>query len=197
MNVSPFVRRMRMETSVDHRTGRVEPTWRMVPGECCESLAFQTAADMGVSDEVVRRSETLFEQLTILHPPMDTNGVGEVRRSIPGGGGGGTTTTTTTRRADVSNPPVDRGARPYPLSNSAPLEAFRDLLLDVAAAMPAPAGFIADDGGGDTSLATGPSALGDLVGGCLVQSFPTKCSYTLFSSLNVRWQPTLFREESM
>mmetsp|Transcript_16796 Transcript_16796/g.41242 ORF Transcript_16796/g.41242 Transcript_16796/m.41242 type:complete len:426 (+) Transcript_16796:1154-2431(+) len=77
LELSPFVRRMRMETApvvVTATGGRgggegggltkwVRPTWRMVPGECRESLALQTAVDMGVSHEVVRRSTELLKVL--------------------------------------------------------------------------------------------------------------------------------------
>ena len=35
------------------------PTWRVVPGECRESLALQTATDMGVRADVVARGEAL------------------------------------------------------------------------------------------------------------------------------------------
>ena len=52
--------RMRMETSPDPtRPGRVRPTWRVVDGECTESLALQVAEDCGLPADVVRRAEEL------------------------------------------------------------------------------------------------------------------------------------------
>ena len=62
LDLSPFARRARMETATV-AGGRVAPTWRMVPGECRESLALQTAVDMGVNDAVVRRSEALLRRM--------------------------------------------------------------------------------------------------------------------------------------
>ena len=62
LDLSPFARRARMETAIG-ADGRVAPTWRMVPGECRESLALQTAVDMGVDDAVVRRSEALLRRI--------------------------------------------------------------------------------------------------------------------------------------
>ena len=62
LNLSPFAKRMMMETR-DDRDGRLRPTLRMVLGECRESLALQTATDMGVSDEVVQRSQALLAQI--------------------------------------------------------------------------------------------------------------------------------------
>ena len=62
LNLSPFAKRMMMETREDN-DGRLRPTLRMVPGECRESLALQTATDMGVSDEVVHRSQELLAQI--------------------------------------------------------------------------------------------------------------------------------------
>ena len=62
LDLSPFARRARMETATV-AGGRVAPTWRMVPGECRESLALQTAVDMGVNDAVVRRSEALLRRV--------------------------------------------------------------------------------------------------------------------------------------
>ena len=69
LRVSPFVTRAKMETIVAEteddaeaeapRRGRLAPTWRVVPGECRESLALQTATDMGVRADVVSRGKAL------------------------------------------------------------------------------------------------------------------------------------------
>ena len=66
LRVSPFVTRAKMETvetvetedDAEH-TRRLAPTWRVVPGECRESLALQTATDMGVRADVVARGKAL------------------------------------------------------------------------------------------------------------------------------------------
>jgi len=66
LELSPYARRVKMETVKDTAAGangRVRPTWKVVPGECRESLALQTAIDMGVSDVVVSRSKALLTQL--------------------------------------------------------------------------------------------------------------------------------------
>ena len=47
LQVSPWTRRARMETA-QTEDGSTRPTWRMVPGECRESLALQTALDCGI-----------------------------------------------------------------------------------------------------------------------------------------------------
>ena len=70
LRVSPFVTRAKMETVPEAvpeagprehtpRRTRLVPTWRVVPGECRESLALQTATDMGVRADVVARGEAL------------------------------------------------------------------------------------------------------------------------------------------
>ena len=66
LRVSPFVTRAKMETVLETIPGeegasreRLAPTWRVVPGECRESLALQTATDMGVRADVVARGEAL------------------------------------------------------------------------------------------------------------------------------------------
>jgi len=106
LDISPYVRRMRMET-VAGEAGRVMPTWRMVPGECRESLALQTATDMGVSDAVVRRAEALLLQLRAMDAHKDV-------------------------AADTAC--ICDGA---PRAPAPPLEALRDLLGDTAMRIPA------------------------------------------------------------
>jgi hypothetical protein len=101
--------------------GRVSPTWRMVPGECRESLALQTATDMGVSNAVVRRSGELLAQLHLER--CGGGGKGEVDGSIPGGGGGG---------GGGGSRESGEGGSSVSLTSAPPLEALRDLLRDVA-----------------------------------------------------------------
>ena len=78
LNLSPYASRMRMEIAADPAdgtVGRFVPTWRMVPGECRESLALQTALDMKVPLAVVERSEALLQQLDEARVvrPMETD----------------------------------------------------------------------------------------------------------------------------
>jgi hypothetical protein len=152
---------------------RTAPTWRIVPGECRESLALQTAVDMGVSDEVVRRSQALLGQLSGLslvggrqpsakHPINSGNrgGDGVPSRSIATG-----TKAAATRAAAVagaaggpgtflSESRVEAGtltARGESSLLAPPLEALRDTLRDVAAGIPAfaePAGGTVGGGAG-------------------------------------------------
>jgi len=68
LNVSPFTTRARMETALFDDTLR--PTWRMVPGECRESLALQTALDCGLSPAFVSRANALLHEQTSLIPLM-------------------------------------------------------------------------------------------------------------------------------
>ena len=64
LQVSPYVTRRRMETVVDPNNGnRLTPTWRVVDGECRESLALQTAVDMGVDVNVVQRGKALLNEV--------------------------------------------------------------------------------------------------------------------------------------
>lgn len=65
LRVSPWTRRARMETA---RTedGVTRPTWRMVPGECRESLALQTALDCGIPRTIVARANALLAEQTSL-----------------------------------------------------------------------------------------------------------------------------------
>lgn len=145
--VSPYVHRMKMETalvppaphapagvgwSVDGigGAGRVSPTWRMVPGECRESLALQTAVDMGVSGEVVRRSAALLAQLQSLGkppppPPRTPTAAAAAGRASSSSGGGG-----------VGGGVGGRGRGGWGTSSSAssapPLDTLRDMLRDMA-----------------------------------------------------------------
>ena len=61
LNASPFTRRARMETAVSSDGSR-RPTWRVVPGECRESLALQTALDCGLPPALVARAGVLLEK---------------------------------------------------------------------------------------------------------------------------------------
>ena len=63
LRVSPWTRRARMETAKSD-DGSTRPTWRMVPGECRESLALQTALDCGISHAIVARANALLEEQT-------------------------------------------------------------------------------------------------------------------------------------
>jgi DNA mismatch repair ATPase MutS len=64
---APGLRRMSMEvvTGGGKDSGRLEPTWRVVEGECRKSLALQVAADMDMPSEVVARAEELLRGLTV------------------------------------------------------------------------------------------------------------------------------------
>ena len=63
LRVSPWTRRARMETAKSD-DGSTRPTWRMVPGECRESLALQTALDCGISHAIVARANALLTEQT-------------------------------------------------------------------------------------------------------------------------------------
>lgn len=58
LRVSPYTQRARMETA-HTEDGILRPTWRMIPGECRESLALQTALDCGIPRSVVARANVL------------------------------------------------------------------------------------------------------------------------------------------
>ena len=51
--------RMAMQTERDAATGALQPTWRLVAGECTESLAFEVAADCGLPRELLDRATGL------------------------------------------------------------------------------------------------------------------------------------------
>lgn len=63
LRTSPWTRRARMETA-RATDGSTRPTWRMVPGECRESLALQTALDCGLPTAIVDRANTLLREQT-------------------------------------------------------------------------------------------------------------------------------------
>lgn len=63
LQVSPWTRRARMETA-QTEDGSTRPTWRMVPGECRESLALQTALDCGIPHPIVARANKLLAEQT-------------------------------------------------------------------------------------------------------------------------------------
>ena len=51
--------RMAMQTERDAASGALQPTWRLVAGECTESLAFEVAADCGLPRELLDRAAGL------------------------------------------------------------------------------------------------------------------------------------------
>ncbi|CAM6107433.1 unnamed protein product [Calypogeia fissa] len=59
LNVERVVRKAMGVQSVG---GQLRPTWKLVDGECRESLAFDTARKEGVAEKVVRRAEEFYQQ---------------------------------------------------------------------------------------------------------------------------------------
>jgi hypothetical protein len=53
--------RMAMQTELNAATGALQPTWRLVEGECTQSLAFEVAADCGLPRELLERAERLLQ----------------------------------------------------------------------------------------------------------------------------------------
>ncbi|KAG6544388.1 hypothetical protein Mapa_014222 [Marchantia paleacea] len=57
--------------------GRLQPTWKLVDGECRESLAFETARKEGVPDSIVNRAEEFYEVWKKLHSEKNGQGSNE------------------------------------------------------------------------------------------------------------------------
>ena len=141
--LSPFATRVKMETVRDATSRRLDPTWRVVPGECRESLAFQTARDMGVPERVVRRSEELLARSLLSQSEKESAKVGSAGGARPTFSEGGLPAAgfeegyRGTERAALSGPRrvsrgTDRNQNQNP-SDAWTLDALRGVLAETAA----------------------------------------------------------------